>query len=54
MKKIITIALTILSLVFCTNLDEVWAELRDHEECIQKIGILHNHLNIRMGESKNI
>ena len=48
MKKIITIVLTILSLVSCTNLDEVWAELRDHEQRIQKFGILHNHLNIRI------
>ena len=45
MKKIITIALTILSLVSCTNLDEVWAELRDHEERIQKLEALCNKLN---------
>ena len=45
MKKIITIALTFLSLVSCTNLDEVWAELRDHEERIQKLEALCNKLN---------
>ena len=45
MKKIITIAFTILSLVSCTNLDEVWAELRDHEQRIQKLEVLCNKLN---------
>ena len=45
MKKIITIALTFLSLVSCTNLDEIWAELRDHEERIQKLEALCNKLN---------
>ena len=37
MKIIITIALTFLSLVSCTNLDEVWAELRDHEQRIEQL-----------------
>lgn len=45
MKKIITIALTFLSLVSCTKLDEVWEELRDHEERIQKLETLCNKLN---------
>ena len=45
MKKIITIALTFLSLVSCTNLDEVWAELRDHEERIKRLEALCNKLN---------
>ena len=45
MKKIITIALTFLSLVSCTNLDEVWAELREHEERIEKLEALCNKLN---------
>ena len=45
MKKIITIALTFLSLVSCTNLDEIWNELRDHEERIQKLEALCNKLN---------
>ena len=45
MKKIITIALTFLSLVSCTNLDEIWAELRDHEERIQRLEALCNRLN---------
>ena len=45
MKKIITIALTFLSLVSCTNLDEVWEELREHEERIEKLEALCNKLN---------
>ena len=45
MKKIITIALTILSLVSCTNLDEIREQLRDHEERIQRLETLCNRLN---------
>ena len=45
MKKITTIVLAILSAISCTNLDEVWAELRDHEERIQKLEALCNKLN---------
>ena len=45
MKKLLIIITAILSAISCTNLDEVWAELRDHEERIQKLETLCNRLN---------
>ena len=46
MKRFAYIILAaIATLVSCTNLDEVWAELRDHEERIQKLEALCNKLN---------
>ena len=46
MKRFAYIILAaIVTLVSCTNLDEVWAELRDHEERIQKLEALCNKLN---------
>ncbi len=45
MKKVFIIITAILSAISCTNLDEVWAELRDHEERIQKLEALCNKLN---------
>ena len=45
MKKFAVIIITLLSAISCTNLDEVWAELRDHEERIQRLEALCNRLN---------
>ena len=45
MKKFAVIIITLLSAISCTNLDEVWAELRDHEERIQRLEALCNKLN---------
>ena len=45
MKKVFIIITAILSAISCTNLDEVWAELRDHEERIQRLETLCNKLN---------
>ena len=45
MKKFISIIITLIAAISCTNLDEVWAELRDHEERIQKLEALCNKLN---------
>ena len=45
MKKVLIIITAIISIISCTNLDEVWNELRDHEERIQKLGALCNKLN---------
>ena len=46
MKRFAYIILAaIATLVSCTNLDEVWAELREHEERIQKLEALCNKLN---------
>ena len=45
MKKVLIIITAIISIISCTNLDEVWNELRDHEERIQKLEALCNKLN---------
>ena len=45
MKKFAVIIITLLSAISCTNLDEVWAELRDHEERIHRLEALCNKLN---------
>ena len=46
MKRFAYIILTaVTTLVSCTNLDEIWAELRDHEERIQRLEALCNRLN---------
>ena len=45
MNKFISIIITLLAAISCANLDEVWAELRDHEERIQKLEALCNKLN---------
>ena len=45
MKKLLIIITAILSAISCTNLDEVWAELREHEERIEKLEALCNKLN---------
>ena len=45
MKKIFIIITAIISAISCTNLDEIWAELRDHEERIEKLEALCNKLN---------
>ena len=45
MKKVFIIITAIISIISCTNLDEVWNELRDHEERIQKLETLCNKLN---------
>ena len=37
MKKFLTIIIAILAAISCTNLDEVWAELRDHEARIERL-----------------
>ena len=37
MKKLFIIKTAILSAVSCANLDEVWEELREHEERIEKL-----------------
>ena len=46
MKRFAYIILAAIApLVSCTNLDEVWAELREHEERIEKLEALCNKLN---------
>ena len=45
MKKVFIIITAIISIISCTNLDEVWNELRDHEERIQRLETLCNKLN---------
>ena len=45
MKKFISIIITLIAAISCTNLDEIWAELRDHEERIQRLEALCNRLN---------
>ena len=45
MKKVLIIITAIISIISCTNLDEVWNELRDHEERIQRLETLCNKLN---------
>ena len=45
MKKVFIIITAIISIISCTNLDEVWNELRDHEARIQKLEALCNKLN---------
>ena len=46
MKKHIFVLLAFISaIVSCTNLDEVWAELRDHEQRIQNLEAICNKLN---------
>ena len=45
MKKVLIIITAIISIISCTNLDEVWNELRDHEERIQRLEALCNKLN---------
>ena len=45
MKKVFIIITAIISIISCTNLDEVWNELRDHEERIQRLEALCNKLN---------
>lgn len=45
MKKVFIIITAIISIISCANLDEVWNELRDHEERIQKLEALCNKLN---------
>ena len=45
MKKVFIIITAIISIISCTNLDEVWNELRDHDERIQKLGSVCNKLN---------
>ena len=45
MKKVFIIITAIISIISCTNLDEVWNDLRDHEERIQKLEALCNKLN---------
>ena len=45
MKKVFIIITAIISIISCPNLDEVWNELRDHEERIQKLAALCNKLN---------
>ena len=37
MRKFITIILAFLSAIACTNLDQVWEELREHEERIERL-----------------
>ena len=37
MKKLFIIITAILSAVSCANLDEIWEELREHEERIEKL-----------------
>ncbi|MBR5499589.1 MAG: hypothetical protein IKV75_05460, partial [Bacteroidales bacterium] len=37
MKKFLTIIIAILTAISCSNLDDVWAELRDHEERIERL-----------------
>ena len=43
MKKFISIIITLIAAISCTNLDEVWAELREHEERIEKLEALCNN-----------
>ncbi|MBQ5639498.1 MAG: hypothetical protein IIV12_01230, partial [Bacteroidales bacterium] len=46
MKKLVLILLSTLSITFsCTNLDNVWEELREHEERIEKLEALCGRLN---------
>ena len=45
MKKFLSIIITLIAAISCTKLDEVWEELRDHEERIQKLETLCNKLN---------
>ena len=37
MKRLFIIITTIISAVSCANLDEVWEELREHEERIERL-----------------
>ena len=37
MKRLFIIITAIISAVSCANLDEIWEELRDHEERIEKL-----------------
>ena len=48
MKKFAVIIITLLSAISCTNLDEVWEELRDHEERIHKLEALCNVIGLRV------
>ena len=45
MKKVFIIITAIISIISCTNLDEVWNELRDHKERILRLETLCNKLN---------
>ena len=46
MKKLFTIFLAVLlAIVSCNRYDEIWEQLRDHEERIQKLEALCNRLN---------
>ena len=46
MKKLLIILLSTLSITFsCTNLDNVWEELREHEERIEQLEALCGRLN---------
>ncbi len=45
MKKLVAIIVTILSVISCTNLDDILEQLRDHEQRIQKLEALCTQLN---------
>ena len=45
MKKLIIIITALLSVLSCTNLDEILEQLRDHEQRIQKLEALCTQLN---------
>ena len=45
MKKLAAIIVTILSVISCTNLDDILEQLRDHEQRIQKLEALCTQLN---------
>ena len=45
MKKLITIILSFISVISCTNLDQVWEELREHEERIERLETECQRLN---------
>ena len=45
MKKFAAIIITFLSVIACTNLDDILEQLRDHEQRIQKLEALCTQLN---------
>ena len=45
MKKLIIIILSFISVISCTSLDQVWEELREHEERIERLETECQRLN---------
>lgn len=54
MKKFAAIIITIMSVISCTNLDEILEQLRDHEERIQALEAQCRQLNTNIGALQTI